>query len=157
MNVTTFTIGVYTVHARPRQDNPGWLVYLVYRGSSLIGKSFSVPDLGCCRWLETSNGVYASSSTMLRVSEGKTRRGGQVLKCEHCGSSVYRRPSELHMRFCSHACANKHHEVRRGGEYVSCAQCGKGNIYREPWQMKRLSKLHFCSAQCAGAHRRKNP
>jgi hypothetical protein len=57
-----FQLGLYTVRVRPRPDSPGWPVYIVYRGMLLIGKSFSRPDEGCCRWIETSNGAYAAPS-----------------------------------------------------------------------------------------------
>lgn len=56
----SFTLGKFTVQQRPRPDNPAWPVYIVFRGEKLIGKSFSIPDLGCCEWLERTNGVYAT-------------------------------------------------------------------------------------------------
>jgi hypothetical protein len=53
-------IGPYSVQQRPRPDNPAWAVYIVFRGDKLIGKSFSIPDIGCCRWLQAhQNGQYA--------------------------------------------------------------------------------------------------
>lgn len=55
----TFDLGPYTVRQTPRFDNPAWPVYTIFKNDTLIGKSFSVPDLGCCRWLEINKGVYA--------------------------------------------------------------------------------------------------
>lgn len=55
----TFTLGPYTVRQSPRFDNPAWPVYTILKNDKIIGKSFSIPDLGCCRWLEINNGVYA--------------------------------------------------------------------------------------------------
>ena len=57
-----WTIGRFIVQARPRQDNPAFCVYLVFLGGRLIGKSFSLPDLGCCLWLQRTGGCYAESS-----------------------------------------------------------------------------------------------
>lgn len=68
-------LGKYTVIARPRFDNPFWAQYVVYIGEQLIGKSFSMPDLDCCAWLERQEGgrvVYAGASAKLR---GHTIRG----------------------------------------------------------------------------------
>ncbi len=49
--MSTFQLGPYTVHLRqqPGQQCP---LYHVFLGSVKIGKSISVPDLGCCQWLE---------------------------------------------------------------------------------------------------------
>lgn len=63
MNVAesrTFQLGPYTVRQRPRFDNPAFAVYKVFRGDTFIGDSFSIPDLGCCEWLERTRGVYAT-------------------------------------------------------------------------------------------------
>lgn len=56
----TFPVGPFTVHQRPRLDNPAWAQYLVFLGKKLVGASFSLPDLGCCEWLRDKRGVYAS-------------------------------------------------------------------------------------------------
>lgn len=61
----SFEIGHYVVWQKPRFDNPAWPQYVIFRGEKLIGKSFSMPDLDCCRWLERQRGeklVYATSS-----------------------------------------------------------------------------------------------
>lgn len=55
-------VGPYRVQQRPRFDNPAFAVYIVSRGERLIGKSFSLPDLGCCEWLERHGGLYADAS-----------------------------------------------------------------------------------------------
>lgn len=55
----SFTLGKFTVHQRPRPDNPAFAQYSVYIGERFVGNSFSIPDLGCCEWLENSDGVYA--------------------------------------------------------------------------------------------------
>lgn len=54
----TFTLGKFTVRQSPRFDNPAWAVYTVYLGDKVIGKSFSIPDLGCCEYLERWDGYY---------------------------------------------------------------------------------------------------
>ena len=48
----TWRIGPYTVKQAVRPDNPAFPQYLILRDGQLIGKSFSVPDLGCCQSLE---------------------------------------------------------------------------------------------------------
>lgn len=53
----SFEVGPYKVQQQPRFDNPYWPVYLVTRGDRLIGKSFSIPTLSDCEWLERQ--VYA--------------------------------------------------------------------------------------------------
>lgn len=56
----TFQLGPYIVRQRPRFDNPAFAVYKVFRSDTFIGDSFSIPDLGCCEWLERTRGVYAT-------------------------------------------------------------------------------------------------
>ncbi len=46
-----WAIGRFTVQQRPRPDNPACLVYIVFIGANLIGKSFSRPNLDCCESL----------------------------------------------------------------------------------------------------------
>ena len=62
----SFNIGRYVVHQRPRPDNPAWSVYIVMLGTRIVGRSFSMPDLSCCEWLERENGVYATNSAPLK-------------------------------------------------------------------------------------------
>lgn len=50
--MTTLTMGVFTVQVRLRPDNPAFPVYVIFRGERLVGRSFSMPDEGCCHWLE---------------------------------------------------------------------------------------------------------
>lgn len=68
----TFTLGRYTVQQRPRFDSPAWAVYIIFRGAKLIGKSFSRPDLDCCKWLERNREpdipCYADPGAKLRPS-----------------------------------------------------------------------------------------
>lgn len=71
----TFHVGPYTVHQRPRTDSPGWAVYLVYLEQKFIGKSFSMPNLDCCQWLERSNGRYAEPSQKPRRHSHNGRNG----------------------------------------------------------------------------------
>lgn len=64
----TFEIGRFTVRQRPRFDSPGWGQYLVFYGTVLIGKSFSIPDEGCCEWLflqQRDQTFYAYSTERL--------------------------------------------------------------------------------------------
>lgn len=56
----SFQLGPYTVKQRPRFDNPAFAVYKVFRGDRFIGDSFSIPDEGCCAWLERTRGIYAT-------------------------------------------------------------------------------------------------
>lgn len=65
----SFTIGRYTVWQRPRFDNPAFAQYLIYLRDKLLGKSFSLPDIGCCEWVErhgSENPQYADDSQPLR-------------------------------------------------------------------------------------------
>lgn len=76
----SFALGRYTVWQRPRPDNPAWAVFVVYVGTKLIGKSFSRPDLECCRWLERSNGCYAEQSAPPRrytANDGEVHAGAK--------------------------------------------------------------------------------
>jgi len=69
----TFRLGPYTVQQRPREDSPAWAQYRVFLGAVLIGKSFSIPDLGCCAWLEQQmreGTFYAYSSAKLPTMAG---------------------------------------------------------------------------------------
>ena len=77
---STWPLGPYLVVAKPRSDSPAFLVYVIFRGAKLIGKSFSVPDEGCCRWLEHSSGtVYAQTSPQPRRHSANScgARGGR--------------------------------------------------------------------------------
>lgn len=71
-DTTSFDLGPFKIHQRPRFDNPAFAVYLVFRGARLIGKSFSRPDRGCCEWLERTNGVYAERSEHAKTEYGYT-------------------------------------------------------------------------------------
>lgn len=69
-------VGRYTVQKRPRPDNPAWAVYIVFRGGRLIGKSFSLPNLDCCRWLELhQDGRYAEPSKRPRCYSYRGKNG----------------------------------------------------------------------------------
>ena len=70
--------GPYRIQQRPRPDNSAWAQYIVFRGDRLIGKSFSLPDLGCCQWLECHAGnVYATVSAK---HKGYSARGNAALR-----------------------------------------------------------------------------
>jgi hypothetical protein len=73
-----FKIGKYTVRRQARPDNPAWPCYWVFiDGDVVIGKSFSVPDLSCCEWLERQERdrtIYAYTSAPARDVSG-ARRG----------------------------------------------------------------------------------
>lgn len=58
-STSTFTLGRFTVHVRPRFDNPAWAVYVVFLGERLVGKQFSIPSLSDCQWLLRTGGVYS--------------------------------------------------------------------------------------------------
>jgi hypothetical protein len=80
-------LGKYTVIARTRFDNPFWSQYVVYIGEIIIGKSFSMPDLGCCAWLErqyeAGRTVYAATSAPLqRFSMGAPIKRGRPTNAE---------------------------------------------------------------------------
>lgn len=63
----TFALGRFTVVLRPELDHACPL-YRVYLGEVLIGKSLSIPDLGCCEWLyrqQRDQTCYAYSSAPL--------------------------------------------------------------------------------------------
>ena len=79
----TLTFGPYIVRESLRPDNPAFPVFLIYRGDKLIGKSFSVPDLGCCQWLEQQERDrirYAKESAQLRVYT--VVKGGKAANAE---------------------------------------------------------------------------
>ena len=57
-----WNVGPYRVQQRPRFDNPAFAVYVVMRGDVLIGKTFSIPSLSDCEWLDRHNGAYAPKS-----------------------------------------------------------------------------------------------
>lgn len=77
-------LGPYVVREGLRPDNPAFPVYLIFKGDELIGKSFSMPDEGCCRWIEQQaeyeRTVYAEpakkedTSIYLRGVTGRKRR-----------------------------------------------------------------------------------
>jgi hypothetical protein len=71
----TFTVGRYRIQQRPRPDNPAWPVYIVFVGQKLIGKSFSMPNLDCCRWLEHWGDHYANESSPPRRHTYNCRNG----------------------------------------------------------------------------------
>lgn len=65
----SWLLGKFTVHQRPRIDSPSWACYLVFIGERLIGKSFSMPDLECCCYLErqeTNRALDAAQATSLK-------------------------------------------------------------------------------------------
>lgn len=87
----TFVLGCYTVQQRPRPDNPAWPVYIVFRGDPetgyrVVGRSFSRPDEGCCRWLERQvdmdRPMYAYASAPLYRRSAQVSRGGRPTNAE---------------------------------------------------------------------------
>lgn len=73
----TTILGRFTVRPAIRTDNPAFPVYLVFLGDVLIGKSFSIPDIGCCEWLELQQReqtMYAYSSAKLKTHTSKAIR-----------------------------------------------------------------------------------
>lgn len=76
--VRSFTISRYTVWQKPRMDNPAFAQYLIYIGDRLLGKSFSLPDLGCCQWVEhhgSESPQYAESSAPIKRWTTAKQRG----------------------------------------------------------------------------------
>lgn len=72
----SFSVGTYTVWQRPRMDNPAFAQYLVFLGEKLIGKTFSVPDVDACRWLQQHpDGHYAKDSKPMKRWTIKAPRG----------------------------------------------------------------------------------
>lgn len=100
----TFTIGKYTIQQRPRFDNPSWAAYTIFVGDKVIGKSFSIPDLDCCRWLEVNKGVYAREDETYKPAPAPFRgailartRGSDAFKkngTKMCHAGVDLRPDE---------------------------------------------------------------
>lgn len=81
------TFGKYTVKLGLRADNPAFPVYIVYAGGKEIGRSFSMPDRGCCEWLHRQKHgcvVYAAESAKLPryaprgVAVDQSKRGKQT-------------------------------------------------------------------------------
>ena len=64
----SFDLGPFTVHQRPRFDNPAFAVYMVFRGIRLVGKSFSVPNRDWCESIERIEklGRYVLDSAPLK-------------------------------------------------------------------------------------------
>lgn len=65
----TQKLGQFTVRIGLRPDNPAFPVYLIYKGEKFIGKSFSMPDEGCCAWLERQEAnriIYAEQSAQAK-------------------------------------------------------------------------------------------
>lgn len=69
---------------------------------------------------------------------------GQMVACPVCGKEVYRRTSQLDVRFCSYTCAN----VWQGRNRVTltCPICGK-EFQRSP---SVAAIQTYCSKRCAG-------
>ncbi len=79
MIASIYQLGPYTVQLR---NEPGiqCALYHVYLGLVKIGKSLSVPDIGCCQWLENqqrSQTLYAYSSAPLQELTSVPRRARQ--------------------------------------------------------------------------------
>ncbi|MDP2619286.1 MAG: hypothetical protein Q8P46_03790 [Hyphomicrobiales bacterium] len=70
-------IGKYTVQSRPRPDNPAFSLFVVFHGLRLVGKSFSRPDLGCCRWLELGRYAERSHEPLTYRERQEKRRPGR--------------------------------------------------------------------------------
>lgn len=73
----TARLGPYTVREGLRRDNPGWPVYLVYKGERLIGRQFSRPSLSDCEWLDRERVVYALAEQSKRDFRKHSRHIGQ--------------------------------------------------------------------------------
>ncbi len=72
----SFAVGPFTIWQRPRKDNPAFAQYLVYLADKLLGKSFSLPDLGCCEWIQRNGSEapnYAQDSRPLQRWTAKRR------------------------------------------------------------------------------------
>lgn len=69
--MSTIILGPYTLRIGIRIDNPAFPSYLVYRGTTFIGKQFSMPSQSDCEWLESNSGTYARESSSLEISRGR--------------------------------------------------------------------------------------
>ena len=70
----TWHLGPFTIHQRARLDSPAWAVFLIYRGSLLIGKNFSRPSESDCEYIASWRGVYASDTKSRDKSAGRRGR-----------------------------------------------------------------------------------
>lgn len=89
---STFVLGDFTVQERPRFDNPAFAVYIVLRAGCFIGKSFSRPDLDCCKWLARQKSeelVYAECSAPLK-DKGREHTLRGIEKARHFSLSARR-------------------------------------------------------------------
>ena len=70
-----WVLGRFIIQERPRPDSPGWPVYIVFLREHEIGRSFSIPDLGCCEWLLShQDGTFAEPSGNKPWDYGHRRR-----------------------------------------------------------------------------------
>lgn len=74
--------------------------------------------------------------------ENGTKRKGQILQCQNCGSEYIARLRGKVKKFCSPKCF---HTARRNRISLKCDTCG---IDIERTSSKIKSKFHFCSRKC---------
>ena len=80
----TFELGPYAVRVAMRADNPHWPVYIVSRGSRVIGRQFSRPCEDDCRALEREhrqgqmNEHPASNALPAAFRSGEGFRNGRL-------------------------------------------------------------------------------
>lgn len=86
----SFELGPFSVQQRPRQDNPAFAVYIISRASRFIGKSFSCPDLECCRWLEREHG-HQSGGGAIDPNIDRRKRGRDKARLSTVKTSVFSR------------------------------------------------------------------
>ena len=82
---SSFAVGRFTVHQRPRFDNPAWGCFFVYLGDVFIGKQFSMPSVGDCESLGRAHMPREPAPDRPTLKYGR-RAAIALSRCERCGS-----------------------------------------------------------------------
>jgi hypothetical protein len=81
---SSFAVGRFTVHQRPRHDNPYFAVFVIYLGENFIGKQFSMPSVGDCESLGRNH--MPRTQPQERTQKYGRRAAIALSTCERCGS-----------------------------------------------------------------------
>jgi hypothetical protein len=82
---SSFAVGRFTVHQRPRLDNPYFAVFIVHLKGVYIGRQFSMPSVGDCESLGRRH--MPKTQPQERTQKYGRRAAIALSTCERCGST----------------------------------------------------------------------
>lgn len=89
-----YPLGRFVIRQQPHFDNPAFAQFLVFLGTTLIGKQFSAPSISDCERIERER-AQATPSRAYAKTTYRVRRL-DLAECAECGADFVKSPSKPH-------------------------------------------------------------